>query len=116
MAVLLAAGASGTASFGATLGARTTCVAPSQTPNLARLQQPGWPDAFFEGLSAGRVGLEVDLDESANVRGVRIGRSSGDPDLDQAAKRLVQAARFVVPDGACLTTTSTYRFTVESVR
>lgn len=112
--LFVAAGARGNASAAQALKAHATCTLTSAVPTLAAAQRPGWPQSAFDSQSSGSVTLAVELDTELNVRSVGITKSSGDFDLDQAARRVGMAARFSLPDGACMSSPYTYGLIVEA--
>ncbi|KQQ97584.1 energy transducer TonB [Massilia sp. Leaf139] len=57
-------------------------------------QKPAWPEAARREKREGTVALAFEIDADNTVRDAQIRRSSGHPDLDEAARAGLAACKF----------------------
>jgi TonB family protein len=90
----------------------TSCAKPYAPAEALTAIQPDAPPAARAVHAAGTVIMRVDLDETSNVVGWQLVRSSGFAPLDRAAVSAAQKGAFRTESFACRPVASSYQFAV----
>jgi protein TonB len=94
-----------------TLPSGSSCTSPDQEATVADAPRPTLPELASEGIRHD-VTVRIELSREGRLEDATIARSSGQPEFDQEALRVVRAASFTPAIADCQPVPSTYLYEV----